>query len=470
MVSPVDISVSAQSVTTASRKPEDNTAQFESAEISTSQESSSDSFTASVDFLTNSDDPDFVPGEAPAYPPEEEPEHPNTGDEPAAFVPGEAPAYPPGEAPELPNEEVAAYDPGQEQPSAGEPATPYTPPTSEQTPEPISGETFHFARPDDSPLPLIPLNAELDTTPGTAMGFSTDTVSAQIASDTQSDGLGTIQVTSEPAGPQANSGEPAGPRPSSSLEEPAFISNPNLPTFDPSVDKPMMSIQTPEDLAKAKAEEEARNAQAAEMAAQTKASILDHSKTFDAKSYAGKYGVTEDDALNDYLNSVAAGQPKNPNAFFDEQFYLETNPDVAEAIKNGDYTSGWDHYMKSGSLQNRAPNKIDAPYFVAQQDDVIAARAAAAARANAPVVEQSAPPKANPFKVEAPAEEAPVAEEPPLDYDGIIVLPTDQTVPFKNEPPAAPLKIEISEAEHQQFLDDAAKAGIVVNPDGSLTL
>ena len=42
---------------------------------------------------------------------------------------------------------------------------------------------------------------------------------------------------------------------------------------------------------------------------------------------------------------------------YNEGEYLELNPDVAQAIKNGEYTSGVEHYLKYGFNENRKINK-----------------------------------------------------------------------------------------------------------------
>ena len=43
---------------------------------------------------------------------------------------------------------------------------------------------------------------------------------------------------------------------------------------------------------------------------------------------------------------------------FDEQYYLVANPDVAQAVSNGQFKSGLDHYHKYGRFENRS---FDAP-------------------------------------------------------------------------------------------------------------
>ena len=46
--------------------------------------------------------------------------------------------------------------------------------------------------------------------------------------------------------------------------------------------------------------------------------------------------------------------PSNPKV--DEAWYLETNPDVAEAVKSGRFKSAYDHFMKNGYREGRKPN------------------------------------------------------------------------------------------------------------------
>nr|WP_290226528.1 hypothetical protein [Trichocoleus desertorum] len=38
---------------------------------------------------------------------------------------------------------------------------------------------------------------------------------------------------------------------------------------------------------------------------------------------------------------------------FDETYYLEANPDVAQAIASGAFTSGLDHFTQFGRLEKR---------------------------------------------------------------------------------------------------------------------
>ena len=42
---------------------------------------------------------------------------------------------------------------------------------------------------------------------------------------------------------------------------------------------------------------------------------------------------------------------------FDEKFYLETYPDIAAAIANGSIESAADHYMRAGAAEGRCANE-----------------------------------------------------------------------------------------------------------------
>ncbi len=44
----------------------------------------------------------------------------------------------------------------------------------------------------------------------------------------------------------------------------------------------------------------------------------------------------------------------SPNSKFDEDYYLESNPDVKRAIVHGGFLCGYDHYLRNGKAENRA--------------------------------------------------------------------------------------------------------------------
>ncbi len=58
-------------------------------------------------------------------------------------------------------------------------------------------------------------------------------------------------------------------------------------------------------------------------------------------------GKPTDAALIYYLR-VGARLGHSPSALFDELFYLERNPDIAELVRAGNYASGFDHFCQHG--------------------------------------------------------------------------------------------------------------------------
>ncbi len=56
----------------------------------------------------------------------------------------------------------------------------------------------------------------------------------------------------------------------------------------------------------------------------------------------------------------------------DEAWYLETNSDVAAAVKSGVLTSGRSHYIVSGYFENRLPRPVmvDEQWYLAEYPDV----------------------------------------------------------------------------------------------------
>jgi hypothetical protein len=55
---------------------------------------------------------------------------------------------------------------------------------------------------------------------------------------------------------------------------------------------------------------------------------------------------------------------------FDEEFYLGTNPDVAEAVGRGDLQSGFEHYLLYGLREGRSPTPTfnEAKYLASRPD------------------------------------------------------------------------------------------------------
>jgi O-antigen biosynthesis protein len=77
------------------------------------------------------------------------------------------------------------------------------------------------------------------------------------------------------------------------------------------------------------------------------------------------------DALEEYL-TVGQASGHSPNMFFDEAWYRRRNPDVAEAVQAGHFSSGFDHYCRAG-FRTRSPHWLfDVSYYEAGSPDLTA--------------------------------------------------------------------------------------------------
>ncbi|MFN3360757.1 MAG: hypothetical protein ACK421_04920 [Pseudanabaenaceae cyanobacterium] len=69
-------------------------------------------------------------------------------------------------------------------------------------------------------------------------------------------------------------------------------------------------------------------------------------------------------------SAIAPIQPQPPTvSTFDEKFYLENNPDVAEAVRNRVFPSAIAHYNEFGIKEGRAP-RFDEEYYLSRNPDV----------------------------------------------------------------------------------------------------
>lgn len=59
--------------------------------------------------------------------------------------------------------------------------------------------------------------------------------------------------------------------------------------------------------------------------------------------------------INNTASKIDKVLKKIPDLDFDEESYLMMNPDVAKAVANGTYSSGYDHYVKCGKKEKRQP-------------------------------------------------------------------------------------------------------------------
>jgi GT2 family glycosyltransferase len=90
---------------------------------------------------------------------------------------------------------------------------------------------------------------------------------------------------------------------------------------------------------------------------------LAHDPTVRTALDAGEYAC----ALHHYL---AAPGTHDPRPEFSERFYLDQNPDIAAVIHAGALGSGYEHFLKSGVFELRAPSpQIDLAGYVARHGD-----------------------------------------------------------------------------------------------------
>jgi hypothetical protein len=62
------------------------------------------------------------------------------------------------------------------------------------------------------------------------------------------------------------------------------------------------------------------------------------------------------------------------NSLFDEHYYLEMNPDVAAAVNDGEFATGYDHYIEYGQHEGRSPSPYwDEAWYLQENPDVAAA-------------------------------------------------------------------------------------------------
>ncbi len=60
---------------------------------------------------------------------------------------------------------------------------------------------------------------------------------------------------------------------------------------------------------------------------------------------------------NEHYHSIGLKRRYSPNAWFDEEWYQAFYPDVVIGIAEGNYRSGFDHYLKYGKAEGRIPRR-----------------------------------------------------------------------------------------------------------------
>ncbi|MAP34479.1 MAG: hypothetical protein CME75_01505 [Halomonas sp.] len=100
---------------------------------------------------------------------------------------------------------------------------------------------------------------------------------------------------------------------------------------------------------------------------------------FDEESYLGSYtdvaaAVTQGIFATGYSHYLQYGKEEGragERNGFDETFYLAQNSDVAAAVERGEFMSGFHHYISWGMAERRDPNALfDEEWYLAQNIDV----------------------------------------------------------------------------------------------------
>jgi len=82
------------------------------------------------------------------------------------------------------------------------------------------------------------------------------------------------------------------------------------------------------------------------------------------------YGVESDGSKLLLATKTLVSQ----NSLFDEHYYLQYNADVAAAVADGQFASGYDHYLEYGQYEGRSPSPYwDESYYLQENPDVAAA-------------------------------------------------------------------------------------------------
>ena len=82
------------------------------------------------------------------------------------------------------------------------------------------------------------------------------------------------------------------------------------------------------------------------------------SACFDEVWYDQKYGLEARKLRGlDHYFRIGMKAGYSPNAAFDEDFYLSTNPDVGEAVQAGALLCGFEHYIRQGRFEGRSSQR-----------------------------------------------------------------------------------------------------------------
>lgn len=76
----------------------------------------------------------------------------------------------------------------------------------------------------------------------------------------------------------------------------------------------------------------------------------------------------------DHFIKFGKCEGRNPSAFFDSNFYIEQNSGITEALAASVFCSGFDHFIEFGAFEGRSPSPVfDNSYYLSQNPGVAAA-------------------------------------------------------------------------------------------------
>lgn len=98
----------------------------------------------------------------------------------------------------------------------------------------------------------------------------------------------------------------------------------------------------------------------------------------------GSLGAGNAEGAFEHYLRYGAREGRAPGPVFEETWYIAFNPDVARAVALGNYLSGFQHYVESGQREGRSPGSLfDEAHYLATYADVAAAVAAGWLRSGA---------------------------------------------------------------------------------------
>ena len=109
--------------------------------------------------------------------------------------------------------------------------------------------------------------------------------------------------------------------------------------------------------------------------------MLDLGSIFDENFYLQQYtdvanAVSQGGFATGFDHFLLNGQfeGRQPSGLYSESYYLQQNPDVANAVSQGGFATGLDHFLLNGQFEGRDPiTEFNTAHYLAQNPDVAAA-------------------------------------------------------------------------------------------------